>query len=192
MVHLFAAVLSALAFTLAAAGSAFAGPATDTVKAKQSALFALLRQGTPDAQKKMDAIFDDMMDYVAFAEGSLGDAWGARSEGEKAQFTDLLKQIVRRSYQKNLKRMLDYEVVYIGETPADDAVIVSTTAKSATDPVQIGFKLKQKDSAWKVQDIILEGDSTVTKWRADFTRIIKDKGFAGVVEKLKRRLAQNP
>ena len=90
MVRLFASALSVLALTFAAVGPAFAGPGTDTVKAKQSTLFDLLRQGSPDAQKKIDAVFDEMMDYAAFAEASLGTEWAARSDAEKAEFSDIL------------------------------------------------------------------------------------------------------
>ena len=36
---------------------------TDVVKAKQTTLFDLLKQRDPDSQKKIDAIFDEMLDY---------------------------------------------------------------------------------------------------------------------------------
>src|SRR5579871_4339873 len=54
MVRFLASALSVLALTFAAAAPAYAGPGTDTVKAKQATLFDLLKQGTPDAQKKID------------------------------------------------------------------------------------------------------------------------------------------
>ena len=86
MVKLFAAMLSMLALTLAS--TAFAGPATDMVKAKQTTLFDLLKQSTPEAQRKIDAVFDEMLDYSSLAEASLGTEWAARSDAEKAEMKD--------------------------------------------------------------------------------------------------------
>jgi phospholipid transport system substrate-binding protein len=192
MLHFFAAVLSMLALTLASAAPARAGAATDVVKAKQGALFDLLKQGTPDSQKKLDAIFDDMLDYATLAETSLGSEWGARSDTEKAQFTDLLKQLVRSSYQRNLKKILGFDIDYLGEDAADGAVVVKTKSKpkdARDEPVEINFKMVNKGT-WKVQDIVTEGVSLVSSYRSQFTKIIKKDGFPALMQKMKDKLAK--
>lgn len=192
MVHLIAAVLSMLALTFA--GSAFAGAASDTVKAKQTSLFDLLRQGTPDAQKKIDALFDEMLDYQALAEGSLGSEWAARSDAEKAQFSDLLKQLVRKAYERNLKKILNFNVDYVGEDADGNAVLVKTKSKAKDngrdEPIEINFKLVQKDGKWKIQDFVTEGVSLVSSYRSQFTKIIKKDGFPALVQKMKDKLAK--
>jgi phospholipid transport system substrate-binding protein len=189
MIHLFATLLSVLALTFA--GSAFAGAATDVVKAKQTALFDLLKSNAD--QKKIDAMFDEMLDYSTLAEASLGTEWAARSDAEKAQFTDLLKQLVRSSYQRNLKKIVSFDVDYVGEEAADGAVLVKTKskAKDARDePVEINFKVAQKDGKWKVRDIVTEGVSLVSSYRSQFTKIIKKDGFPALIQKMKDKLAK--
>lgn len=193
MVHLIAAVLSMLALTFA--GSAFAGAASDAVKTKQSSLFDLLKQGTPDGQKKIDAIFDEMLDYQALAESSLGTEWAARSDAEKAQFTDLLKQLVRKSYERNLKKILNFDVSYVGEDAADGAVVVKTKSQAKSgdaraEPIEIAFKMVQKGNTWKVNDIVTEGVSLVGSYRSQFTKIIKKDGFPTLIQKMKDKLAK--
>jgi len=192
MVHLIAAVLSMLALTFS--GSAFAGPATDAVKAKQTSLFDLIKQGTPDAQKKIDALFDEMLDYHALAEGSLGSEWAARSDAEKAQFSDLLKQLVRKAYERNLKKILNFEVQYVGEDPEGAATMVKTKSKAKDnardEPIEINFKLVQKDGKWKIQDFVTEGVSLVSSYRSQFTKIIKKDGFPVLIQKMKDKLAK--
>ncbi len=101
--HVLAAALSLL--TLTAAGSAFAGPATNAVKGNQAALFALIQQGGAGTQPKIDALVDDMIDYQALAQSSLGPEWAPRTAAEQAEFTDLLTKLVRRSYQRSLKQI---------------------------------------------------------------------------------------
>lgn len=194
MVRLLAAVVALLAVSLAGAGAASAAAATDTVRSKQTALFDQIKQGTPESDKKIAALFDEMLDYPALAEASLGTEWAARSDAEKAQFTDLLKQLVKKAYERNLKKILNYNVDYVGEEAKEGAVLVKTKAKSKTnereEPVEIAFKMVQKGSAWKVQDIVTEGVSLVSSYRSQFTKIVKKDGFPTLVQKMKDKLAK--
>jgi phospholipid transport system substrate-binding protein len=192
MVHLFAALISMIALTFTSA--AFAGPATTMVQGKQTTLFDLLKQGTPESQKKIDAVFDEMLDYSTLAEASLGPEWAARSDAEKAEFTDLLKKLVRSAYTKNLKKITSFDVDYLGEDAAEGgAVVVKTKSKPKDprdEPVEINFKVVQKDGKWKVQDIITEGVSLVSSYRNQFTKIIKKDGWGALIQKMKDKLAK--
>jgi phospholipid transport system substrate-binding protein len=191
MVHTFAALLSMIALTVA--GSAFAGPPTDVLKAKQTTALDLLKQSNAANQKKIDALFDQLLDYQTLTEGSLGTEWANRTDAEKAQFSDLLKQLVRNSYQRNLKKIADFNVNYLGEDAVDGGVMVNTQSKPTTprdEPVDINFKMAAKDGTWKVQDIVTEGASLVSSYRSQFTKIIKKDGFPKVIEKMKDKLAK--
>jgi len=136
-----------LSFAVSIAGAAYAGPATDVVKSKQATLFELLRQSSND--KKVGAIFDEMLDYQALAEASLGSEWANRTDAEKAEFSDLLKQLVRKSYEKNLKKTLTFNVEYLAEETKGSAMVVKTRAVSKTDareePVTIAYVMAQKN-----------------------------------------------
>jgi len=194
MVHLFAAVVSLLALSVGDVGSAMAGGATDVVKTKQTALFGLLKQEAPGNDKKVASLFDEMLDYQAVAEASLGSEWAARTDAEKAEFSDLLKQLVRKAYERNLKKTLNYDIEYVGEDAKDGAVVVKTKAKSKKDareePIEIAFKLVEVKGTWKVRDIITEGVSLVSSYRSQFTKIIKKDGFPTLIQKMKDKLAK--
>jgi len=194
MVQLFAALLSLLALSFGSVGSAMAGPATDVVKTKQTALFGLLKQESAENTKKVATIFDEMLDYQALAENSLGSEWAARSDAEKAEFLDLLKQLVRKSYERNLKKTINYNIEYVSEEPGKGAVIVKTKAKSKSDareePIEIDFKMVEVKGAWKIQDISTEGVSLVSSYRSQFTKIIKKNGFPVLIQKMKDKLAK--
>jgi phospholipid transport system substrate-binding protein len=177
------------------ASAAYAGPATDVVKAKQTALFDLIsKQTSPENDKKIAAVFDEMLDYAGLAEASLGTEWAARTDAEKKEFTDLLKQLVRKAYEKNLKKTLNYTIEYVSEEKKDGAYIVKSKAKSKTDareePIEIAFKMVQKDSKWRIQDITTEGVSLVSSYKSQFTKIIKKDGFASLITKMKDKIAK--
>lgn len=192
MNHLVAAMISIV--LLASAGAASAGGATDVVKAKQTALFDLLRVESPDNAKKIGAIFDEMLDYPALAQSSLGKEWEGRTEAERTEFSELLKQLVRKAYERNLKKTLSFNIEYLGEGGSGETVVVKTKAVSKTnareEPIEIAYKLANKGGVWRVQDIVTEGVSLVSSYRSQFTKIVKKDGFPTLIKKMKDKLAK--
>ena len=190
--HFVPAVMFSLGLTIAGAQFAYAGPATDEVKAKQTALYDLLAK--PGTEKKVAATFDEVLDYDTIAQGSLGSEWANRSDAEKAQFSDLLKQLVRRSYERNIKKTLNYNIEYTAEAPKGSQIVVSTKAVSKTDkradPVEIDYTLAQKDGKWRIQDIKTDGVSLVSSYRSQFTKIFKKDGFPVLIQKMKDKIAK--
>lgn len=183
-----------LSFAMSIAGASHAGPATDVVKAKQTALFDLLRQPSPSNAQKVTVLFDEMLDYQALAEASLGSEWAARTDAEKAEFSELLKQLVRKAYEKNLKKTLNYNVEYVSESTKNAGVVVKTKAVSKTDareePVEVAYVLVEKNGTWRVQDIITEDVSLVSSYRSQFTKIVKKDGFPKLIQKMKDKIAK--
>ncbi|MBK9266817.1 MAG: ABC transporter substrate-binding protein [Polyangiaceae bacterium] len=181
-----------LGLALASAQFAWAGPATDEVKTKQTQLVELLSKSGTDA--KVSATLDEVLDYQTMAEASLGTEWAARTDAEKAQFSDLLKQLVRRSYERNIKKTLNYNIEYIGETEKNSHIIVKTKAVSKTDkraePIEITYKLAQKDGKWRIQDITTDGVSLISSYRSQFTKIIRKDGFPTLIKKMKDKIAK--
>lgn len=190
-----ATILSVLAVCLGVPRSAWAGAASDVVKAKQTALFELIKKpATPDNTKKIQGMFDEMLDYAGLAEASLGSEWAARTDAEKAEFSGILKQLVQKAYEKNLRKTVNFNIEYNGEQPAEGATVVKTRAVSKTnareEPVEINFKMADKGGgAWKVQDIVTEGASLVSSYKSQFTRVIKKDGFPALIKKMKQKLA---
>jgi phospholipid transport system substrate-binding protein len=199
-VRRFLAPLLALTLSFAAAGwsaDAHAGPPTDAVKAKQSELFRLLEKpAAPETQKKIAGIFDDMLDYQGLAEASLGAEWKGLKDTERAEFAGLLKQLVQKSYERNLKKILAYDVQYVSEAPSGEKVfLVKTLAKNKSDareePIAIDFKLADKGAGkFLIADIVTEDVSLVDSYRSQFVKIIKKDGYAALATKMKEKIAK--
>jgi phospholipid transport system substrate-binding protein len=190
--------LRSLAFALALGALpafAFAGPATDVVKEKQTALFELIKAPKPD-QTKIGALFDEMLDYDTLAKASLADAWGSLTEPQRKEFTGLLKQLVQKSYERNLKKTLNFNIEYLSEDKASDGqFLVKTKATHKTDkreaPIAIHFKLQDKgNKKFKVIDIVTEDVSLVDSYKGQFTKVIKKDGFDALVKKMKDKIAK--
>ncbi|MCX5742123.1 MAG: ABC transporter substrate-binding protein [Proteobacteria bacterium] len=173
--------------------NAFAGPATDVVKAKQTTLFDLLKAPKSDA-KKVDATLDDLLDYAHLTEASLGSEWAARTDKEKAQFAGLLKQLVRAAHVRTFKKIVGFDVAYVAEDASGDLLLVKTKATSKTnpkaEPIELAFRMAQQDGKWLEQDLVTDNVSLVSSYRSQFTKIVKNDGFPKLVAKMKDKLAK--
>lgn len=161
------------------------------LKVKQSELTAQLKKGKAADGKKMDQIFDELLDYDALAKDSLGSHWDERSDAEKKEFQDVLKRLVKNAYRKNLKKTLDYEVTYEGVSEAKKGVLVKTVAKNKSnarqEPVHIDYAMHKLDGRWVVGNIVTEGASLVGNYRSQFGRVIKKNGFAELLRRMKKK-----
>lgn len=179
-----------------AAGSAWAGPPSDAVKSRQTELFKLLEAEANDGnKKKIAAIFDELIDYDLIAQQALGDDYKSLKDTEKQEFKDLLKQLVTRAYEKNLRKTLSWNIEYLSEEKSGADWVVKTRAKHKTDtrqdPIKIDFKLVDKGSGkYRMSDIITEDVSLVGSYRSQFTKIIKKDGYAGLAKKMKDKIAK--
>jgi phospholipid transport system substrate-binding protein len=180
--------LSLIAFPV----TAFAAGATDALKDKQNELITLLKKPkSADNDKKIEGVFDALIDYDTLAKESLAGHWDELSEEQRKEFRELLKRLVRNAYRKNLRKTLTYDVKYTGEDPGKKGVVVHTKAKNKKnareDEVSIDYALHEVGGKWMVYDIVTEGSSTVSTYRAQFTKVIKKNGFAELMKKLKKK-----
>jgi phospholipid transport system substrate-binding protein len=181
-----------LALTLAAP-VALAADAQNFVKAKQTELGELVRKAkTPADEKKLEAAFDEVLDYDTLARESLKDSWESLKPAERAEFQDALKKLVRTSYRKSLRSIRDYDVEYTGESSAEAGKLVRTVAKSRTktheEPLSIDYVVRQADGKWRIVDIVTEGSSLVGNYRNQFRKIIKKQGFPELIRRMKTKL----
>ena len=191
---------SAAAFGLGAVASAdtastSSGSATTYLKTKQETVVKLLKTAkTPERDKKVDAELASLMDYEAMATAALGDNWGKRTDAEKKEFTDLLRQLIEKNYKKRLDDTLNYDIAYKGEEPKGGDTLVKTEAKNSGDkretPVTIDYVVRKKGAGFIVIDLIPEGSSMVKVYNKEFTKILNKDGWDAVIKKMKDKLAK--
>lgn len=187
--------LFVLLFTLALAAPASAETAESYLKVRQSELTALVSSGAPS--DRLNKAFDQLLDYDKLASASLEGKWADLTEAQKKEFQGLLVTLVQRAYTKNIRDTLNYSIEFRGEAEATGGRLVKTIAKHKTDqrkePLSIDYVVALKDGKWRIQDIITEGSSLVMNYRGQFRKIMNDKGFDGLIEKMKKKAtSENP
>jgi phospholipid transport system substrate-binding protein len=186
----------ALAAAVSASGTAFAGEAQDLVQARRTQVAEMLK-GTAGAErdKKVAAVLSGLFDFDAMAKESLGSAWGELNDDQRAEFTGVLKQLVQRTLEKNIRATATYDVQFLGEEPSDDSILVKTKAQNTKnereEPILIDYRMKKGDAGWRGTDVITEGTSMVGNYRSQFKRIYGKEGFSGLMKKMKDKLKRD-
>jgi phospholipid transport system substrate-binding protein len=190
--------LACVLFSLFLSSSLWAasGSPEDFLRDRHAQLVSILKQPKSAAREKnVNSAMDEVFDYGTMAERSLGEEWKNRSDAEKKQFRELLEGLVRKSYRRSIDSTLGWAVEYKGKDAKDTGTVVATTAKHKTDarkaPVSIDYALIQVDGKWRIVDVVIEGSSMVGNYRSQFTKLIRKKGFAELVAKMKNKLASN-
>jgi phospholipid transport system substrate-binding protein len=168
------------------------GPAGRFLKTQHDTVVRQLRQ-RPD-NPRIGAVVEGLLDFEEIAKRALTRHWDGLEASQRTEFVSLLTQLVRRNYQGNLERTLDYTIEYGGETASGDHVTVETTARSRENrrapPVAIKYTMARTETAWVVHDIDTDGVCMVRNYRNQFNRIIERDGFPALLEKMRQRLAE--
>lgn len=173
---------------------AFAGSAAQPyLEAKQRELTEIIRQPKSAANdQKLTTTFDALLDYDAFAKNSLEGEWDKLSAEDRTKFQKLLTVLVQRSYTKNIRDTLDYNIVFKGGEPAKVGELVRTVAQHKTDKrkeqLKIDYLVHQVSGKWRVFDIITEGESLVGNYKSQFRRIVAKEGFAGLLKRMQDKV----
>jgi ABC-type transporter MlaC component len=204
-VRLSCAILSAaLAFALPAAAE---DDASTFVQQQHHHIEQLLHEPQSSErvgqlQHALGAFVDyDQLTHRAFgepcpvAEPSCEDLWAGYSEGQRSELRGLLEQLVRKTYQRNLMKTLDYEITYKGSRDAGGDTRVLTEAQDRLKPrepaVRVDYVAKITPSGWKVVDIITEGSSLTKNYYDQFRRKMHNaaEGYPNIVQKLRDKIA---
>jgi phospholipid transport system substrate-binding protein len=170
--------------------------AQDFIQSRQSQVTQLVRQA-PGAQrdKQVATVLDGMIDYDILAKRSLAAHWGDLSDAQHKEFTDILRNLVRRNYERNVRNILDYRVDYLGEDAGgEEGVLVHSRASSSSnnreEPISIDYRLMKVGGGWRVVDVVTEGSSLVNNYRNQFHRVIQKDGYEALVRRMKDKLAK--
>src|SRR5580704_2749434 len=139
--NLLASVVSAFVL-LALTGTARAEDAEGFIKREHTQLEGLLHQpASAGRDAQVNQGLDGFVDYDELTRRAFGepchptlpnceDIWATYEDGKKHEVGDLLRQLVRKSYRKNLTKTLDYDITYKGTKTQGGDVRVITEAQN--------------------------------------------------------------
>jgi phospholipid transport system substrate-binding protein len=195
--------LASLAAT--AAARADGADAEQRVREANDQLRELLRadQSDPAIAARTAELVNSLLDYEGLAQRALVNHWERLTPEQRAEFLDLFKQLVAKSYRENLKETLDNIAIdFLGwEATANDSVLVRTrvrkiqTRRNRRAETIIVYEMHQVGGIWKMIDCVTDDVSLVQSYRDQFNEIIgsaqtPEAGWADLIGRMRRKLQE--
>ncbi|HEX7766589.1 MAG TPA: ABC transporter substrate-binding protein [Nitrospira sp.] len=169
------------------------GSATDAVKSTITELLRTLddpRLKQPDRsderRQAIEQIIMQRVSYEEMAKRSLGTSWTELPEADRREFVELFVQLLRDNFAGRISEHSAAAVSYLGEQQEAHFAEVKTHLKNPKVDTQVDFRLFLQSEEWLVYDVVVDGASIVSNYRAQFTSIIRDVSYIGLVKKMKQ------
>ena len=173
-----------------------AGPPTEQLQTKIDGVFKALADPAlhgPDKAEQRRALVlaaaEDVFDFAHTAKLTLGPHWEQLSPTQRAEFVDLFRGFIGRSYLSNVDLGEGQQVSYGEETiDGDRATVKSKVTTSGGSTIPLDFRMARGDGGqWRLYDVAVDGTSLVANYRQQFVRIIKAGSYDELVQKLRAK-----
>jgi phospholipid transport system substrate-binding protein len=136
-------------------------------------------------------IVGNLLDFSELARRSLARHWDGLTPKQREEFVSTLRELVERSYLKQVHGNPNYQIKYEKETKEGNEATVSgtlhTTARGKKVKVALEYKVLWKDH-WLVYDVVTDEQSMLENYRAEFNKIINKEGFDALLKRMKKKL----
>ena len=128
-------------------------------------------------------------DFRRMSQWVLGRFWKEATTEQRDRFTSEFRDLLVGTYSQALLNYNDQKIAYlpVQRKPDDTEVTVKTEVKQTGGqpniPIHYSF-YKNKDNAWKVYDITIEGVSLVTNYRSVYATKIREKGMDALIAEI--------
>jgi phospholipid transport system substrate-binding protein len=146
-----------------------------------------------DAQKdvrrqKLRKLINPKFNFSEMSKRSLGPNWNEINPEEQNDFTTVFSELLARTYLSKIETVKRGMVKIESEQVDAGRAVVKTTVTSKGDTFPIDYKLTYHDNTWQVYDVVIENIGLVANYRNEFSGIIRKDKFAGLMERLRKKI----
>lgn len=176
-------------------GVAAENVATDQLKSSIDRIMIILESDNPgeqwlDKKRQIVDVVKKRFDSEELAMRVLARHWRDRSPEEKEEFISLFSQVLENNYIDRLKLYSDAKIHYTKEIQRGGSVTVYTDIEMNQKMIPMNYRMKKNSDEWLVYDIVVEGVSLVRNYRMQFTSIIEDEDYDGLIRRMKEKIAE--
>ncbi|HEU0036111.1 MAG TPA: ABC transporter substrate-binding protein [Kofleriaceae bacterium] len=176
-------------------------PGTAAVKQANDTISNLLKQKVAAGSKeekelaaKVTTSVRNFLDIDELGKAAMVDHWAKLSKAQQDEYLKTLRALIEANYINGLRANLAYKVDYVGEAAKDGKTVVNTkvTAQRKGRPltIAIDYVLVPSGGSLRAMDVVTDGVGLVDNYRTMFNKIMNEKGFGVLIQKMKDKLAQ--
>jgi len=134
-------------------------------------------------------------DFARMTRLAVGRYWRRADTNQQHQLVDQFRTLLVRTYSSSLSNYQDQKIEYkpLIVVPGDTEVTVRTQViQRGGPPIPVDYSMEKRPGGWKVYDIVIDGVSLVTNYRASFASEIRQGGISGLIQTLAKKNAALP
>ncbi len=140
-------------------------------------------------RERTEEIADNRFDFETISRLVLARNWRRLSEQQRLDFVIEFKRHLSLTYGDTLQEYQD-ETFTIDRTRFEkrgDVTVRTTIVGASVDPIVVDYRLRKKEDGWYVIDLVTEGVSLISNFRAQTKEIISQIGPGGLIERLREK-----
>jgi phospholipid transport system substrate-binding protein len=197
-------LLALLGVLVASAGIARAETPTETLKAGLDSVLAILQDPSYDtshgiSQEHLDAMRNAVHQFFDFREltkRAVGRPWLNFTEQQRDDLTAVFTQLLEKTYLKKLnteylKELAEFKkesISFLDEQVKGNKAMVYTRLQLTDKPLDVNFRLIERDGRWWAYDVIGEGLTLLGIYQDEFKNVLIDKSPEDLIEILKAKI----
>jgi phospholipid transport system substrate-binding protein len=179
-----------------------AGQITDNLKLVVDRVLTILKDPAYSAPEKkaernklIHTAASGTFDWEEMAKRTLGPHWRELTPDQQKQFIDIFVDFLERTYISKIdlflqeaKDFTSKNISYLKETiEQEHYALVETKILLNDKELPLNYKLINKNGAWVVYDLNIEGVGIVANYRTQFNEILANGSFTTLIDKLKAK-----
>ncbi|HZZ83779.1 MAG TPA: ABC transporter substrate-binding protein [Anaeromyxobacteraceae bacterium] len=166
------------------------GTATEALQARAAEVRAELPPKgepiTPAARAKLEKLLTRTVDLRGMAKAALGSHWDKMTEGQRKRLVGAFEKRFRSATTGDVEGYRSTQISYKPEEKSGEYVKVPTEMVIQGEPTEISYAMRDGADGWRIEDIVVDGVSTVANYRSSFARVINKDGVEGLISKLEK------
>ena len=140
-----------------------------------------------ERRQQIEQVIRQRVNFWQMAQRALGSPWTRLNDTERREFVTLFVELIRDTVANKIDQYYDEQVFYLDEQREGSCAQVRTNLIGPKIDTSLDFRLENQSGEWLVYDVVIDGASIVRNYRTQFSRIIRDSAYAGLVEKMKQK-----
>lgn len=148
---------------------------------------------TNESKEEKSKKFEDYMlkavDTEAIARTVLAQYWRTATPKERDDFIDAFKNMAIKMTAERFGMYNGQEVKFYSERPAQgkNQVFVESSISAKDKPIQVMWRVREKDGQYTILDIIVEGVSMTLTYRNEYTSYLQNHSINELIEELNKQ-----
>ena len=144
-----------------------------------------------DREARVRTLLQANFDLTTIGRFALGPHWRTATAAQKTEYLDLFEDMIVKTYAQRFGEYSGQSFNVAGALKASDTdfIVSSQILQNGGPPVNVEWRVRQKNGQMKVIDVIVESISMSVTQRSDFSAVIQRNGgsIAALIDSLRLR-----